>query len=541
MSQSIGIRTEVLGTLTCLSPVHVGGWDTTVEASLAIARDGTGEPYLPSTSIAGALRAYLAGVERFRDRAELLDVLFGHVIPGTQDGSASWLRVDDAPLVGTDAAPRVRDGVGIDRRSASAAANFLYTRQVLPVGTRFALRLVADTATTAGLAYPGGPAALVGDAIEEMLAGLTLARVPIGAGRGRGLGRVVLGGVELRRADLSDPAGLVAWLTGAVPAMPASPAAGDRTRPPAGRLEITVGWRPVAPVLVRDSLPGAVVDTLPLTDIDVRDDTVRLLVPGSSIRGVLRAHAERIVRTLRRQDAPGDFGAALRDPPPGVDVLFGRAPAGSGGGPGWRGVLSVADCRSQGRVAAREWYGILATRPEGARVPGEEREVRAHRNTERDAARSVLHGQLDRIGDRIALGVSDHVAIDRWTGGAGEHRLFSVLHPDTTVAWEPIRIDVDVARLARYRRPDAPPVPLALPLLLLVLRDLRDGWLSLGYSGTRGYGQIEVTGVAFVGGGLDAPWSSLAGCTLDSILADPPAEVTAAMSAWAGTFQEEVA
>lgn len=136
------------------------------------------------------------------------------------------------------------------------------------------------------------------------------------------------------------------------------------------------------------------------------------------------------------------------------------------------------------------------------------------------------------------MAVSDHVAIDRWTGGASDHRLFSVLAPTTTVVWEPIRIGVDVAWLNRYATPNG---TLALPLLLLVLRDLRDGWLSLGYGGTRGYGQIEVTDVAFIGNGLDAPWSSLAGRTLDSILADPSPDIAEAMAIWANTFQQEEA
>ncbi|HEY0699844.1 MAG TPA: RAMP superfamily CRISPR-associated protein, partial [Micromonospora sp.] len=145
MGQSIGTRTEVLGTLTCLGPVHVGGWENTADASLAVVRDGTGRPCLPGTSIAGALRAYLGGLGRFGgdQPTDLMNALFGHIIPGSQGGTPSWIRIDDAHLIGDDPTLVVRDGVGIDRVSASAAANFLYTRQLLPAGTRGALRLGA--------------------------------------------------------------------------------------------------------------------------------------------------------------------------------------------------------------------------------------------------------------------------------------------------------------------------------------------------------------------------------------------------------------
>lgn len=556
MGQSIGVRTEVLGTLVCLSPVHLGGWDNTAEASLTIARDGTGQPCLPGTSIAGALRAYLASLDRFQhDRsADLIAALFGHITVGGHGGSPSWIRVDDAHLIGDAVTPVVRDGVGIDRDSASAAANFLYTLQVLPAGTRFALRLVADTPTTAAPDYPGGWPALVRDAVDAMIGGLAHGRVPIGARRGSGLGRVELREVKIRRADLSSPAGLVAWLTGAAPALPVEPA---KDTPPAdGRLRITITWRPVNPLLVRDSLPGTVVDTLPLTDTTA-DGTVRLLLPGSSIRGVVRAHAERIVRTLRRRDDQPSFAETLRQPPPGLDVLFGSAPTGSradrddadapgteskAAGKGRRGVLAVADCRSVGCVSAKRWHDIVTVTPNPVDATGlEEREARGERNVERDQARAVLRARLADVDDRISLSVSDHVAIDRWTGGASGHRLFSVLDPATTVAWEPIRIDVDTARLDRYRADDPESAALAMPLLLLVLRDLRDGWLSLGYGGTRGHGDIEVTDVTFAGDGLSAPWQSLAGRTLDSILADPPPAVIDAMTTWENTFQEAAA
>ncbi|MFC8849723.1 MULTISPECIES: RAMP superfamily CRISPR-associated protein [unclassified Micromonospora] len=550
MGQSIRTRFEVLGTLACLGPVHVGGWDTTAEASLTIARDGLGRPCLPGTSIAGALRAYLSGVDRFQagHPVKVTDALFG-LTPSSRDGSPSWIRVDDAHLIGDDVTPAVRDGVGIDRRSASAAANYLYTRQVLPAGTRFALRLVADTPAADAPGYPGGWPALVRDAVEALVAGLTQARVPIGAGRGRGLGRVALRDATIRSADLSAPAGLVAWLTGAAPARPHPPAedTSPQEAPYDGRLRIAVAWRPVGPLLVRDSLPGTVVDTLPLTDTTA-DGTVRLLLPGSSIRGAVRAHAERIVRTLQRQDAPADFGDGLRLPPPGVDVLFGSAPAGRRDDQdrdrrGRRGALAVADCHSVGQVSTRQWNDVVTTSPGPVQPSGkQEREEREERNLQRDQARSVLRGRLDGIHDHLPLAVSDHVAIDRWTGGASDHRLFSVLDPDATTAWEPIHLDVDVAHLDRQDTPEQrASAMLALPLLLLVLRDLRDGWLSLGYGGTCGRGQIEVTEVTFHGAGLSGAWQSLAGRSLDSVLSDPPPQIVEAMTGWATTFQEEAA
>lgn len=556
MGYAIATRYEVHGTLICLSPVHVGGWEHTADAHLTVIRDGTGQPILPGTSIAGALRAYLGRLERFYDRQGKpapVEDLFGRITPGTQDGAPSWVRVDDARLIGSEVTPVVRDGVGIDRHAGSAAAGYLYTRQALPTGTRFALRMVIDTpAAAAAPSYPDGWPALVRDALEAMVAGLRHAQVPIGAGRGSGLGRVQLTEVTVRRADLSDPAGMVAWLTGKAPTVSLAAA----TSPPAdSRLRITIEWRPASPLLVRDSLSGTVVDTLPLTDT-AADGTVRLLLPGSSLRGAFRAYAERIERTVRGEDAPCSkddrFGEALRNPPPVVGALFGVAPArghradngtshtSEGEGRKRRGALAVADCHSVDGIPQTDWHSIVTAAPKqtDSAIQGA-RKRRAEHNIQREQARAELRAALEKLRGTLPLTISDHVAIDRWTGGASDHRLFSVLDPTIEMKWEPIHLEVDTAWLQKHPVPHTSPA--ALTLLLILLRDLRDGWLTLGYGGTRGRGQVQLTKVRFDGAGLPEPWSALPGRSLDDILTDPPAQVAEAMAAWQDMTKEEAA
>lgn len=583
MSHAIGTRTELLGTLHCDSPVHVGGWESTAEADLAVALDGSGEPVLPGTSIAGAIRSYLAGPAGF-SRADI-DAMFGNVVKGSQDGSPSWIRVDDATLV-EDAqhigagVPVTRDGVGIDRNAGSAAKGFLYTRQVLPPGTRFAFRIVVDRPSSAATGLP----ALLTRALDAIVAGLHGGAVPIGAGRGRGFAKVRLIDPVRRQADLADPVGMVAWLTGSVPfhSLPSI------AEPPADRqLRITIGWRPLTPLLVRDSIDNAAAGTLPLTTLDA-EGRVRLLLPGSSIRGAVRSHAERIVRTLTGQPAPrdeepddsaaaaagsgsragstsgrrrGPFDEALRHPPIGVGALFGVSPEPGPDSPGWRGTIAFADCHSRSSVTPETWQQVVTCAPAGDATTEHSRPGRQQRNAERTTARAELLALINGAAAAFQLGISDHVAIDRWTGGASDHRLFSVLEPAAGLPWEPMQITVDTARLddaarldgtagsgagnsdAAPNRKAATPLGarLALPLLLLVLRDLRDGWISLGFGGTRGRGQIAVTSIEFSGTGLAEPWQSLVGLDLDQIIDAPPAPVVEAMATWTSHFEAEAA
>lgn len=542
MTWDVTWRHEVRGDLVCESPLSVGGWDACAVADLAVARDGLDHPVIPGTSITGAVRAWMAGTGRYGERH--LNTLFGWV--DGKEGAPSRIRVDDAPAVEGQVTSQVRTGVGIDRNTRSAAAGFLYEREVLPAGTRFAFRLVADEP------HDGGPN--VAAAFAAVIAALRAGHVRLGAARTRGLGRIRLERAETRTTNLADRAGLRSWLTRAAGWQTLTdPATAEHP----GHLDITVDWHPASPVLVKDSLPGALVDVLPLT-ATTADGKVRLLLPGSSVKGVLRAHAERIVRTVRGTPAPPFLRETLDgEALPGVVSLFGRSPqrrTGLGSTPdpaatGWRGALEIADCHSRGHISAEDWHAVLTARtasPDSdeassahvspatgssarpARDPN--RAERQDTAIDRRRARQTLHTHLDRIADDgLALRIADHVAVDRWTGGAADSALFSVLEP-VGAAWEPLRLTLDCRRAAGG---DSDGEPAAVALLLLLLRDLAAGWLTFGFGTTRGHGHIMVSAIRFSGTDLPEVWEALtAAGTLEALLADPPALVQDAMARW---------
>jgi CRISPR/Cas system CSM-associated protein Csm3 (group 7 of RAMP superfamily) len=477
-------RHEVTGTLEAVTALRVGGWGVSAHADLVVARDGLGRVMIPGTSLAGALRAWLGtvagpgGGPLFGSAA--LGKVFGDLGPEGQGGQLCRIGVDDAVAVG-DVVPQIRDGVGIDRGTGTAAAGVLYQHEVVPPGTRFAMRVTASLG-------PDDPER-AGVALRLIIAALAGGGVELGAARTRGLGRVQLTGARHAEVDLTDRDQTLAWLCGR-PAMVAETGEAAAAPVPVSRLGIEISWSPVTPVMVQASTvnepdPDASrdhpVDTVPLrTSGAGHDGPARLLLPGSSVKGVLRSHAERIMRTLLGvADLPRTWldqvNDARLDP---VGALFGVAADHSGeqGGSGRRGALSVQDCH----------------------------------------------------GDLAAERVVTHVAVDRWTGGAAENLLFSVCEP-AAAAWEPIRMSLDIRRV-----PAGGP---GLALLLLVLRDLADGWLAVGFGGTRGRGAVSVSRVTFSGTGLPEPWAGLCGRTLADLTGDPPEGVSRALLSW----QEAVA
>ena len=102
-----------------------------------------------------------------------------------------------------------------------------------------------------------------------------------------------------------------------------------------------------------------------------------------------------------------------------------------------------------------------------------------------------------------------HVAIDRWTGGAADGMLYSVLEP-IGVDWDAIGIRLDIAQLKKIeaikkKEDSQSPSVLkpAIALLLLVLRDFANRKIPIGYGTNRGMGTVEVTAMTLDGAQLD--------------------------------------
>ncbi|MFD8900220.1 RAMP superfamily CRISPR-associated protein [Streptomyces ardesiacus] len=475
-------RLRVRGWLQALAPLHVGGAGGDPNGALMVAVDGQGRPYVPGTSLAGALRTLLHPVSgpEGGPRGERANSLWGYAEPGSQEGTVSRFVVHDGLLATTtdltddaQAAASLpttrlerRHSVGIDRHTGTAAPGIFHSRTVVPQGTFLRLELDLGS-TTAQLADDRA-------VVRHLLALLGVGRLRIGAARTRGLGRLALveDHTDVREQDLSTPNGLLQALTVPGGGTPWPGTDWVKEKAPAdGLLRVHVDWSPSAPVMVRSGTDGFTVDAVPLATATA-PDRVALALPGSALKGALRSHAERIERTARALDAPTaepgagvpDRAAAFRrqlDQLPAIRLLFGTAPD---TGPGGIGALTVDDCTGEQTIPAADWQRVYDP-------PGEDGST-AHLTALRPYG-------LER---------ADHVAVDRWTGGAADGRLYSVLEPHG-LTWRPLSLTVDLDRLALR---DADHQDAAQALFLFLLRDLEAGRISLGYATNRGLGDITV-------------------------------------------------
>lgn len=457
MSRTIVGKVQVRGDLVARTPISVGGLGAGEHVDLDVAVDGSGRFYIPGTSLAGPMRAWL---EKNVESTKLVKELFGFIEQTGNGGQASLLFIEDSFVEGSPARGAVRErrhGIALREDTGTVADGFFYTRGLLPRGTRFPLEMELDIDKSAELEteHPAGALALLLKALCE-------GKVRFGACKTRGMGALRLEDLRVDYYDFAkDTGALDRWLTsgssseareslGLEQELEALKDFGTPERKEQRLFEILIHWRALSPVMVKAGRDGVETDMLPLMSGVGGTGKIAPVIPGSSVKGALRAQAHRILHTLF-----GQKGEKISDKPEYLgllDALFGSTE--------WAGRLSVDDIyyKPEAPVSPKAWL---------------EEDVNA----------------LDAITER-----HQHVAIDRFTGGASEGALYNARpvkrdEGGKKSGWEPIRLAVD---LSGFSESEGRTV---LALLKLLIRDLEDGYISIGFGSRRGMGEIAVESV----------------------------------------------
>jgi len=459
MSRSISSKIKVECVLVAETPLSVGGMGAGEQVDLELAFDGRGRFYIPGSSLAGPLRYW---TERFLvDGVELAKKMFG--FQKNDEGEASCIFIEDA-VVESGGRER-RHGIAINRGSGVTREGFFYTRAILPKGTRFPLSLELDVPTK------NSP---LQEILFLMLDALGKGRIRFGAGKTRGYGSVRMENLYINIYDFLSPEvreeDLQRWLS----RDPASLNGGLETLQNPddlrtvhlledGRRTIQVEWRARSPLMVKSGRDGKETDMLPL--MSNNGAGLVPVLPGSALKGVFRSHAEKIIRTLFDSREKSDESALemIRD-------LFG-------------------DETRSGRIFFGDVYALVESAPTTDEWFSEQKEV------------------LDET-----TSFEQHVAIDRFSGGASEGALYTARPVKQSISWEPILLSLDFQKPllrgdgndneAQSSKENEVILPLQkelreaeLALLELLTDDLVRGLIPLGFGTRRGLGEIEVVSI----------------------------------------------
>lgn len=290
-------RYMITGRLKLLRPTSLSNGDVEGLTDIALRRDAvTNQPVLPGTSLAGALRNYLC--QRVGIRGELtrsmVDQLFGFNDQHKGESHHSWLFIEDA--YGKEAGIEIRDGVVIDPVTRTAADKKKFDMEFLAAGTTFDLRFE--------FWEPDRNSLELRQLLALALSGLQKGDIALGGRKRRGFGECEVEDWQVYRYSMSDMADIVRWLE----MDETAPASGDTLSamlllPNLPPLNQPRQCRLQAHFAIDGSMliHSAASDPKGADQLHLRNANGTPIISGSSLAGVLRAQARRIVQLLQPQ------------------------------------------------------------------------------------------------------------------------------------------------------------------------------------------------------------------------------------------------
>lgn len=304
----------ITGALVLESPLLIGSGaeegEPENDKDIHVLKDQTGRPFIPGTSLCGVLREFLRS---FAGEPEITEMMFG----GQEDDfvwreagmqraknsviedGQSMIEVDDIVL--DNAKIVYRDGVSIDRVTGVGIDKARYDYEVVERGARGSFRILVTRRRCHEAAWPKLRQTLL-LLRERMVAGIV-----VGAVTAKGLGRVRAENVQAGVYDFQNREDVRAWLQ---QVEPKPEMAADRMEDKwEGSLEIArdlimeADFSLRTSVIVRDyerkkEMASDGKSGVKMFDAVSLQSGDRYVLPGTSLKGVLRHQAERIVERL---------------------------------------------------------------------------------------------------------------------------------------------------------------------------------------------------------------------------------------------------
>lgn len=472
------IKRIIKGRLKALAGLHIGSGEVGKVTDAPVYRNIDGEIIIPGTTLAGALRALatkLAPHLGHRKCTALEDdgtssgscncpvcSLFGSINPGKieDEGSPSKIWFYDAVSEG-DVKTVIRDGVGIDRetKTASRAARAKYDFEVVPKDTIFFFRFELHDE-------------LSKEEKEILMVALTEwqeGRGYLGGKKSRGLGNIELAELKIYRLNLSEQKSLMAFLQNDNPIAAATeeenwlvPGVDYNIRKPDKHikcnnylynsfLQLDFVLKFTGGFVANDTLAGmrAGFDFCP------RRENGKFVLPGSSIRGVLRSQAEKIARTIVTLNST-------------KDEFLNKCPA----------CNPLADLNTPLTSCSSLFREYKKKEKSDDEQINEAKLCLACRFFGSSDRGSRLHVSDGYLINPPNIRIMDFLAIDRFTGGGKEGAKF-----DALVLWQPaFKSRIFIENVENW----------SLGWMMLVLKDIKDGFLSFGGGENKWFGKATM-------------------------------------------------
>ena len=450
-------RIIVEGDLELLTPALFGNGDSDQVTDMPLlvdAYDGV-TPLLTGSTLAGALRAYLYAWEqgfrqampktkaqRQQSRNSLTGVLFG-AFKGDDDGLQSALIIDDA--YGEQYSIGLRDGVRIDPKSRTAQEGKLFDMQVWQTGTIFPIRFELliikprrkrDESSSAFDVRVKETQQKVQQALLLALTGLNDGGITLGGRKRRGFGRIAVKNWRVKTYTLTNPAHLLDWLQNGN-----KPLEQQKTS---------------AKTQLADHAPF---DQIPTTNVIDQRHLFRM-------EATFHLDGSLLIRSAGQSNRITPDMVHLSDQH-NRPILPGTSIAGALRNRALR-ILKLLN-----NTQATQWLDDLF----GADLPEGRQKRTQQKNSIKSSRLTVEESVIEKAQFDL---VQNRVAIDRFTGGAKDSALFNE-QPVFSKPETRLQINLTIHNPKKYE----------IGLLLLLLKDLWTGDLSLGGEASVGRGRLR--------------------------------------------------
>lgn len=283
------------GELECLSPLHIGcGSDE--RSDLDVLLDEQGNPFIPATSLIGVLRHLTKEITPKKDFKK-----FWGYTPDEEDerkkdpGQQSTIRCSDLLCQSLASKPVIRDGIKIEEITGMVKPGGKYDYELVERGTTFDLKME--------FSYREDDATFVKNMAATIYDLLSKKHIRLGAKTTSGFGEIGLrkGSAKIYQFDFSQKEDVVVWLCRKLPEKncitPDKLGTAFLHDQNLFSMAATFALKNALIVRSYSEDPNAP-DAVHITSHKVGKEKPDWVLPGTSLKGAIRARAERIVNTI---------------------------------------------------------------------------------------------------------------------------------------------------------------------------------------------------------------------------------------------------
>ncbi len=329
MRQKTILKTWMIrGFLETLSPVIIGTGKNQGDVDITLIRDEDGNPFIPATSLYGALKSYWGGdqdgwfwgkkTQKGQDQSPNTVIQSGmepapdeeiSTTENNRNSSQSLLILQDAYLVQETCLvinPKieVRDGVKINNERGIAEPKGKFDYETLAPGARFHFHLEVNL-------WEGEDEKKTRSVLNAILTSLIKGEIRVGAMSAKGFGRIRLTNPEGYAFDFSQPKDLIMWLDDPEKHLSNWTGFSQTDIEPiskvcANELVLEAWFSLKTSMLIRKYQETSAGENEEEPDAIHIQSNGKPILPGTSIKGALRARAERILNTLAPEKSRAD-------------------------------------------------------------------------------------------------------------------------------------------------------------------------------------------------------------------------------------------